>query len=545
MRNSREVTMQQATAMKIQSSQSGGEYDVMLARMVERFRELGNVPLFTTDADPDALWNAYLTGFPDSERQFHNCSACRHFIKRFGGLVMLGEHGATTPAVFDFPELIGGGYGSSVGSVYYATRKAKVNGVFFCSDPVWGTPESNCKDGKRWTHLHVVPHPGMIFKSRTMTANQAMAEKREDHKNVMRALQEFPPALVAQALAILNSGAVPEQHKVKVIGPAQWLADLHAACEKSNRSNAVWRAVATAPAGFMHPRTSVIGSVLEDLQSGMAFETVKRRFAEKMNPLQYQRPTAAPSLGTIAQAEKLVEQLGIARSLERRFARLEEIEAIWKPTAEEKPSTGGIFDHLKPAVSGSKALSAVVGTITWEKFARTVLPTAKSAEVLVPHSGIFMAMVTAEHADAPPILQWDTEEQRNPVNHYLYPQNPSASPWNLSPGTWVKVTGITNHPATWHCRKILNHANYALMLLDCCMDSRDSGLAIFPEILKSELHGVRSVIEAHSQRGKLGGREHASACGIAVASDNNPYPVTIRVKDAVGNSFQYTIDRWD
>lgn len=35
-----------------------------------------------------------------------------------------------------------------------------------------------------------------------------------------------------------------------------------------------------------------------------------------MNPLQYQRPQAAPSAGNVAQAERIVEKLGIANSLE-------------------------------------------------------------------------------------------------------------------------------------------------------------------------------------------------------------------------------------
>lgn len=53
----------------------------------------------------------------------------------------------------------------------------------------------------------------------------------------------------------------------------------------------------------------MIGTLLDDIASGMSFDSVSRRFAEKMHPLQYQRPQAAPSAGNIAQAEKIVEKL--------------------------------------------------------------------------------------------------------------------------------------------------------------------------------------------------------------------------------------------
>ena len=73
----------------------------------------------------------------------------------------------------------------------------------------------------------------------------------------------------------------------------------------------------------------MIGTLLEDLATGMDFATVSARFAAKMHPLKYLRPQAAPRAGNIADAEKIVAKLGIARSLERRFARIDEIETLW------------------------------------------------------------------------------------------------------------------------------------------------------------------------------------------------------------------------
>ena len=63
--------------------------------------------------------------------------------------------------------------------------------------------------------------------------------------------------------------------------------------------NLTWLAVATAPAGFCHVRSSMIGTLLEDVAAGMPFDAIKQRFDAKMHPLQYQRPTAMPSVPSI------------------------------------------------------------------------------------------------------------------------------------------------------------------------------------------------------------------------------------------------------
>lgn len=61
------------------------------------------------------------------------------------------------------------------------------------------------------------------------------------------------------------------------------------------------------------------------------------------------RPTAAPSAGNVAQAEKVVAALRSAGALSRRFAKLEDIQTIWKWTAPATPqrANGGVFGHIK------------------------------------------------------------------------------------------------------------------------------------------------------------------------------------------------------
>jgi hypothetical protein len=195
-------------------------------------------------------------------------------------------------------------------------------------------------------------------------------------------LNEFPLPVVEQAVNILQAEALYRSEKC--LGVAQWLKDLHenrnATRNNAIKANITWLAVATAPAGFCHPRSSMIGTLLEDIAAGLPFEMIRRRFAMKMDPLAYQRPQAPPSAGNIAQAEKVVARLKAAGSLKRRFATLSDVQAIWtpEPVREKAPdSGGGVFAHLKP---GSPATTPVIEvppqTMTWVKFRDTVIPDA-------------------------------------------------------------------------------------------------------------------------------------------------------------------------
>lgn len=530
--------------MTIQSAVATGNYnnhgyEAFLARFNSRFLnniQSGAEPLFTTDAE--GLFAAYLESFPEGEkRQHHNCSACRHFVDRFAGLVTIDEKGLTTPALLDVEDEQ---YGPALAAMARIVRKAKVNGVFLSSVRVLGSPETGA-----WRHMAVELPKSMLHARVTQTAGQAMAEKREDFININRALAEFTLPMLGQALTLLKTDSLYRSEKVR--GPAQWLHDLHVAkAEARNKANVVWRAIAVAPAGFCHPRASMVGTLLEDIAAGMDFAEVSHRFKSKMHPLQYQRPQAAPDAGAIKQAEKVVEQLGAAGSLARRFARLDEVEAIWKPTATEAPKREGAFGHLK-AKGEAETVSMRVppATMTWEKFARTVLPEAEQIEFHVrAHRDNFTALVTAANADAPPILQWDLAERRNPVSWYVWNGGSAPAQYGLSVGNWYQIAAITLKPSMWNdATKHAHQGEGVIFIIEAARETRMAGAALFPEILKSEFHGIRSVIEAYSQNAEIAGIENATACGIMLHKGSS-WAHVFRVTTK-GRAVEYQLDRWD
>lgn len=512
------------------------QYDRFEAALRDRIATLTG-PLHETDATPEALWAAYLNGIPEARRQHYSCHACRRFIQRYGGLVRINELGAAVPALWavDAPAF----FIPSIEAMYQVAYRAKVTGVFLSSESTWGTPQAG-----GWSHL-ASPSPN-IYTGRLLTAAQAMAEKREDFKILSHGLADYSQDVVNQAVRVLSADALDRSEKT--LGIATWLAELHASIKTHHRrDNLIWRAVATAPPGFCHVRSTMISTLLDDIVAGLEYDAIAARWAEKMHPLRYQRPTAPPSEGTIGQAEKLVEKLGVAKSLQRRFATLDDVLAkVWVPQPIPEPAIyDRVFGHLRRSPQ-TPEIELPALTMTWDKFTRTVLPGVVSMEIAVPpHHGAFYGLVTAVDPEAPAIIQWDGLDgrPRNPVSWYFYAHGSSAQQWGLSPGM-TKVTSAFLSPHQWQDAGKFSHQPKAVFFsIEGCRDNGSAGnrgLALFPEILRSEFHGIRSVIEAHSRSGCIEGFESGNANGLAFQGT----PVTLRVRTAAGIA-TYVIDRMD
>ena len=340
---------------------------------------------------------------------------------------------------------------------------------------------------------------------------------------------------------------------------AKWLLDLAEATKQApqtggpgipagqgkRREALFWRAVATAPAGFAHVRSGMIGTLLEDIEAGLPFPEVKRRFDEKMDPLKYQRPKAAPSAGNIAQAEKIVATLRTAGSLDRRFARIDEVHSyrapIWSPSPfKVLAPPSGVFSHLqaKPVSPPPMKLSTV--KITFEKFRRTVLPTAAKMEVYVPRVTSLASLVTAVNPNSPPMLQWDREGDRNPISWFFYSGGRESTHWGLKGDSFHEVVSVSGFPSNG----LPNHAEGVFFLISGAKNEKHGvGGGMFPETLRSEYHSVRSTLEAHFGAASLGA---VARPAVGMALTKNASDPNVRVRVTANNCVtEYVIDRWD
>lgn len=513
-------------------------YEDLLAVIRESFEKNikgGDAPLFRTDARD--LYELFLQNIPAEARQHYNCNACRHFVNHYGGIVTVNEKGSLVPVMWTgtVPDF----FKKAVAAIKKKVSGATITSVFATGELRLGTPVTG-----PWTHMAVDVPKKMAYFNWRRSPFQEEAKKNEERKMLAEAIGNYRDATVDTAVTILKSDALYRGEKV--LGVAEWFQDvLKNVRGKRNGKNLIWKYAATAPVGFCHISSSMIGTLLDDIEAGYGIETVQRRFAQKMNPTQYQRPQAKPSAGNVAQAEKIVEKLGIERSLDRRFARLEELKTVWKPTPAKATATGGVFAGVetKNGRGAKKLVELPDERITWEKFQRTVLPHARKIEYKVgPGKENFAAILTAADFDAPPIVQWDTEDLRNPFTWYVYIGGSYPGRWGLRTG-YVEVTGVAMQPNLWQSG-YENHGKSVFFILKGCKDSSASSLCLFPDCLKSDLHEIRAAIEAYSHQHSPSGYEQASACGIRLQANAKWWDYTFRVTtdDSVRT---YNLDRWD
>jgi hypothetical protein len=514
------------------------DYEILL-KWIERAIPRHPGPIFVTDT---AILNVvYLFNLP-SERAVHDCSACRRFIERYGVLATVNDAGDLDPLIWKNAAQMPEFYSESALAMNAHVRAAKITGVFLTKETTWGQPETGS-----WRHMAVMPPAEVVYTGFVLTPGQAMAVISESVKTVRTALAEFTVPLLDQALRVLESGHLDRAEKF--LAPVRWLRALHDRPKGRRGENLLWRAVATAPDGYCHPRASVIAPLLADILAGVPFEVLRSRHAAKVESTRYQRPQVAPAAGNIAAAEQLVAKLGIERSLERRFARLDELETTWTPRgpapAPRSPSAG-VFGHLPPKSAHQPAPLAAIppATMTWAKFARERLQSAERIHLLVPQaSGRFLAFTTAADRNAPPILKWDREEARNTVAWYVHARPSSAATWNLS-AKWTEVEAVVPMPTMWGDQPMPFVSDGVVLILHGMQDRARAGRgnALFPECLRAELHGARATIEAYSAKASLGEPE-GSACGYDIRKGSD---VGCSLRVLTGGAWaEYRIDRWD
>lgn len=492
--------------------------------------------------DTEGLWEVYLDSIEDPiERQLHNCRCCQHFIRKYGGLVWLDEKGNSYPATWNHAYLDPGlpqRYRAATMALRREVERRTVTDLFLWSEPSWGVKESG-----GFSHFYTEPTKPKF--EMTLSADQAMAVRREDHKHLGIAVKDpiFKPEHLDKALAMLQMGNLANPDAL--IPVAKFLRTVQDAVGRKSgedRSRILWYHVARAARGWCTPRGGALGALLEDIAAGKSMQTIARNQDERMHPLKYQRAQVAPSVGNVQRAEKIVEKLGLAASLRRKPMALHEARLFWRPRDPKSPPPGGVFSHLQvkqgpPPMTGS--ISSQPVTMTFVKFERDVLPHVLSMKMKTPFSGNYCSFTTATDPTAPPILKWDHVGDRNPGALYVYHGGSTASNWHLPSGSFVEVLGLSHTPGAWTGSH--EEVKHVLFILEGARDRRNNELALFPTCIKSELHEVRATIEAHSKSRKLDEELAPLAAGYLIGSERG---CDVLVTTQQGTAY-YRIDRYE
>lgn len=493
-----------------------GDFKMLRRLMQETFAAIPvTEPLFLVESAD--LFDVFLGALPANLRQHYTCRTCRHFVNRFGGLVTVQPDGSLRSAIWPSPDKLQhpalGPFVASVAALKSAATERPVNQALVTANITLGTPMAN-----DWDHFAIQLQKQRVHVSPLKSVDAQRAEYQQEQDMLTRGLAEFGTTQIQRAIDMLKSGAL--QRPEKGLPMAEWVLAqslrVLTTLKADRRNNLLWLISRTAPAGFNHIRSGMLGTLLDDIAKGTPQAQIVARWNALTDPSQYMRAQTAPAGGNLRRAETIIQQMEAAGSLQRRYCvRADVTETLWSKSEAKTvaPTALTVFGHIQPkqkATPQPQTYDVPAQTMTWEKFARTLLTDASSIELHVPQKAQLAALVTAVNPESPPILQWD-----NPVSIYAA-QGQTAS-WNLRPGEWASVDFITSMPYHWSGNAAPNQKPGVLLALQGCRDvNRTSGGGFLPEFLRSEYREIRASLDAYARQAAVAGRDTAQACGLAL-----------------------------
>jgi hypothetical protein len=382
--------------------------------------------LFCADVDPDALWNTYLDSFPAGtneifrERRAHDCSACRAFIRKLGGVVVIID--GQTVTIWDQPtddpayDVVSRKLGNLVRQHPIANRfltTERTAGVDKNYEQVNdGSGTLDCMYVREWQHFFA--HIPAAYVKRSQDIGPARAEAKASHDVLLRSLTELKDDAVDTVLELIAQGSLyrGDEHKHSLTEFRQLKKQL-GATKFGEGDRFVWSRLKGIGGAVARIRNTSIGTLLIDLSGGMDLEAAVRRYEAVMAPTNYKRPTALVTQAMVDRARKEVEGLGLTSALRRRHANMDDLSVsdllfVDRNLTPLKSEGDDIFGGVASKTSGSKAFSKVE-TIPVDKFLTEVLPTARALEVWfeVKQAGNLVSLITATDPTAPHLFKWD------------------------------------------------------------------------------------------------------------------------------------------
>ena len=499
------------------------------------------------------LSDYYLSLIAEDKRSHYQCRTCANFINKYGLMVSIDEIGNRGVIGWDLSvDLIPALFCNIHNEFIRLCMTEKIEGplVFDPNEEYLGKNE---KGGFHHMHIHIPP----FAKVQQLQLLQAERFRnievlRDEYSYTLGLISVIAETTLNKARRFIVNKQVNQAEKF--IFQIETLVQMKMAMsglnvpDKTTQQSRLWKLFVERYTVFSGFKNTVVGEFLSDLENEREVGDIEaiKRFNFKVRPDTYMRPEAPPTDDLVDQATKLIEELGLEKSFERRHATLKDIQKFitWKPEKIEKVvPTKGLFDKLKNNDS-QKATDInlpVLVTMTYEKFKEKIIPTAVSIKFTPGNFAGFCNLVTAVHEDAKPILRYDKEENRNPVSILTYRNHNALRTelWNLKSGTEVEVIAVMPIITNYNT----GESNADIFILKDCYDNRTLGLGLFPEIVLSALYPVRKVIEQFSNTTDLTETEEKGIAGLALSRDIKECNYLFKVKDKDGVVKTILIDR--
>lgn len=381
--------------------------------------EKNNSTLYETDIDKDELWEVYLSSFPEGtnkmyrKRREYDCGHCRNFIKTIGGAVAIVDGKIHTIWEIDADDVV---FQPVVDALRTYVESKPIKDIWRHFTNTVGTKTTNeyteDKQIIKWTHMYTpIPERLLERKSDIPTAKA----KVRDRKNVFkRSLDEITEEAVDTVLELIASNTLYRgQEWERVLKDFRKYQREYNGLSDEEKDTYTWTKAMTIGDVIGRIRNHSIGTLLVNISEGMDLDNAVKAYENVVAPANYKRPKAIFTKKMLEDAKKTVTDLGYMDSLQRRFARLDDITVnnILFCNRDAAPHIQGgldIFAEMSKEVAVNPKKFSKVEEISAEKFVSDVLPTAKELEVLLEnrHKKNMVSLIAPVNKDAKNMMKW-------------------------------------------------------------------------------------------------------------------------------------------
>lgn len=381
--------------------------------------EKNNSTLYETDIDKDVLWAVYLSSFPEGtnkmyrKRREYDCGHCRNFIKTIGGAVAIVDGKIHTIWEIDTDDVV---FQPIVDALRTYVESKPIKDIWRHFTNTVGVKSTNeyteDKQIIKWTHMYTpIPERLLERKSDIPTAKA----KVRDRKNVFkRSLDEITEEAVDTVLELIASNTLYRgQEWERILKDFRKYQREYNGLSDEEKDTYTWAKAMTIGDVIGRIRNHSIGTLLVNISEGMDLDNAVKVYENVVAPANYKRPKAIFTKKMLEDAKKTVTDLGYMDSLQRRFARLDDITVnnILFCNRDAAPRIQGgldIFDEMSKEVAVNPKKFSKVEEISAEKFVSDVLPTAKELEVLFEnrHKKNMVSLIAPVNKDAKNMMKW-------------------------------------------------------------------------------------------------------------------------------------------
>ena len=392
------------------------EFRKFAEKVNERFQSMmkTSTVMLEVDSDKETIWDTYLESFPNGTNEIyitnteHDCSACRHFIKQFGGVVSIKD--GKMESIWDID--IDNEYGVVAKALSDYVHSLPIRDVHLEKDPVVGIKKTA---GTNFYHFFAD-----IPKSIRLNTYRSVADiqgEYRDSKNVFRrSLDEISLESLDTVLDLIASNTLYKGNEWE--SALKDFRKLKKAYDKLttdvDRDLFAWEKSVSVGRAISRIRNHSIGVLLVNVSEGMELDNAVRQYEVIVAPANYKRPKAIFTKKMLEEAQKTIEDLGYMDSLARRYAVLDDI-TVNNVLFSDKDSTkriGGtksVFDDMmKDATKKPKKFSKVE-EISAEEFVEKVLPRCTSVEAYFEnkHASNMVSLIAPSVSDSKTMFKWN------------------------------------------------------------------------------------------------------------------------------------------